>query len=191
MKGPISVEKQRPPRGINAVDTTISPHDGGPCVTPQTIPQTVLFPDSLRQAPRRDVRPPAREFRWRRGPAQGGGARVWVGGGFRPLSGGPAGARKDPAHADGVARPADLRHCLRPSRWQRRRPPRRRPHPQAAARAGPGRWRGVGLVSRRSRGSRTALAPPPSMSWRASWRCGSSSGISAGWTGGRGGSRST
>ena len=26
--------------------------------------------------------------------------------------------------------------------------------------------------SRRSRGSRTALAPPPSMSWRASWRCG-------------------
>ena len=45
--------------------------------------------------------------------------------------------------------------------------------------------------SRRSRGSRTALAGPPSTSWRASWRCGSSSGISAGWTGGRGGSRST
>ena len=61
-------------------------------MTPQTIPQTVLFSGSLRQAPRCHVRPPAREFRWRRRPAQGGRAAVRVGGGLCPLSGSTGGS---------------------------------------------------------------------------------------------------
>ena len=120
----------------------------------------------------------------RRGSAQGGRAAVRVGGGLRPLSGRPAGAREGPAHAGGAARPADLRHCLRPSRW-RRRPPCRRPDPQAVARARPGCGRGAGLAADENGVGRSALYE------LARELCGSSSGISAGWTGGRGGSRST
>ena len=94
----MSVETQKPPRGINGLFTDIYPPRrplrDDPCGTTDC-----RLSGSLRQAPRRDVRPPAREFRWWRCASQGGRARVWVGGGFRPLPGGPAGAWEDPAHA--------------------------------------------------------------------------------------------
>ena len=56
-------------------------------MTPDTITQTVLFPGSVRQAPRRHVQPGTREFRRRRRPAQGGRARVRLGQGVRQVSG--------------------------------------------------------------------------------------------------------
>ena len=97
--------KKEPPRGINGLLTDIT-HHGGPYVTINTIPQTVSFRiSSTSPSSRRSTA--GTRVPMRRRPAQGGGARVWVGGGFRPVSGGPAGAREDPAHAGGVARPAD------------------------------------------------------------------------------------
>ena len=67
--------------------------------------------------------------------------------GVRPVPERQARAGEDSAHARGPDRPAHLRHRLRPSRLQRCRAPRRRPHPQAAARPRPGGGRVTGLAA--------------------------------------------
>ena len=54
---------------------------------------------------------------------------------------------EDSAHARGPDRPAGFRHRVRSSRWQRCRPLGRRSHPQAAARAGPGVRRALGVAT--------------------------------------------
>ena len=81
--------------------------------------------------------------------------------GVRPVSGGLSGAGEDPAHPRGPGQPARLRHRVRSSRLQRCRAPRRRPHPQAAARPRPGGGRVTGLATYafavRERGRRGAL----------------------------------
>ena len=104
-------------------------------------------PGSVRQAAVRQVQPGAGKLRRRGGPAQGGRARVRVGQGVRPVPERQARAGEDSAHARGPDRPAHLRHRLRPSRLQRCRAPRRRPHPQAAARPRPGGGRVTGLAA--------------------------------------------
>ena len=151
-------------------------------MTTSTIPQTVLFPDlfARRTFDRRHARPMAAPSCSRRRSACMGWWRVSPGVWWT------VGSPGRPAHAGGVAR-TDLRHCLRSSRGTRQ-PSRRRPDPQAAARAGSParRWP-------RSRRSLVRERRWPVRPLRAGARagCGSSSGISAGWTGGRGGSRST
>ena len=79
-----------------------------------------------------------------------------------------AGARKSSAHADGVARPADLRHAIDGN--------------DAVADAGcSGGLPVAGEALERSRAFENGVGP----SALYDERCGSSSGISAGWTGGR------
>ena len=66
--------------------------------------------------------------------------------------------------------PAGLRHRVRSSRWQRCRPLGRRPHPQAAARAGPGVRRALGVATH-DLAIRERRAPHPcSTGWGASWQ---------------------
>ena len=110
-------------------------------MTTDTVPQTVLFPDLF-------DKPLVAKFNQEQASSDGGalllkGAeRVYgFGQGVRPVPERQARAGEDSANARGPDRPAHLRHRLRPSRLQRCRAPRRRPHPQAAARprAGGGR----------------------------------------------------
>ncbi len=91
------------------------------------------------------VRPLTGEFRWQCRPAQGGRASVRLGEGVRSVSGRYAWTGEDSAHARGSDWAAGLRHRVRSSRCQRRRPTGRWPDPQAAGRvrrggrhAGPG-----------------------------------------------------
>ena len=136
-------------------------------MTPQTIPQTVLFPDLF-------DKPLVATFDRQHASSDGGAVLLKAAERVYGLLAGFARCLVDRRelgkirHTLTEARPADLRHCLRSSRWQRRRPPRRRPDPQAAARAGPGSGRGVGLAAddlRFENGvGRSALC------WDASWR---------------------
>ena len=116
-------------------------------MTPHTIPQPVLFPDLF-------ATPLVATFDQEHASSDGGAVllkaaeRVYgVGQGVRPVSGRPTRTGEDSAHARGPDRPADLRHRVRSCRWQRCRPLGRRPHPQAAARAGPGVRRGLGVAT--------------------------------------------
>ena len=115
-------------------------------MTPHTIPQTVLFPDLF-------DKPLVATFNQEHASSDGGAVllkaaeRVY---GFvkafaRCLADKRTG--EDSAHARGPDRPAGLRHRVRSSRWQRCRPLGRRPHPQAAARAGPGVRRALGVAT--------------------------------------------
>ena len=116
-------------------------------MTPDTIPQTVLFPDLF-------DKPLVATFNQEHASSDGGAVllkaaerRVWLGQGVRPVSGRQTRTGEDSAHARGPDRPAGLRHRVRSSRWQRCRPLGRRPHPQAAARAGPGVRRALGVAT--------------------------------------------
>ena len=165
-------------------------HHEGPYVTINTIPQTVLFPDLF-------DKPLVATFDRRHASSDGGAVllkaaeRVYglVAGFARCLvdrrEPGRSGTRWRSCSASGSsALPAVIPMATTPTTSPTTR--------STSCCSGGTRWRGRRWPrSRRSRGSRTALAGPPSTSWRASWRCGSSSGISAGWTGGRGASRST
>ena len=172
-------------------------------MTTDTVPQTVLFPDLF-------DKPLFAKFNQEQASSDGGAVllkaaeRVYglVKAFARRLSDkrAPEKIRHTLADPD---RPAHLRHRLRPSRLQRCRAPRRRPHPQAAARPRPGGGRVTGLAAdavavrersrprralRRCRGSRTQPAAARS-TWGASWRRVLSSATAAGW-GGFGVSRS-
>ena len=116
-------------------------------MTPDTIPQSVLFPDLFDKPLVATFNQEHASSDGGRRPAQGGRARVRLGQGVRPVSGRQTRTREDSAHARGPDRPAGLRHRVRSSRWQRCRPLGRRPHPQAAARAGPGVRRALGVAT--------------------------------------------
>ena len=159
-------------------------------MTTDTVTTDCSVPGSVRQATVRQVQPGAGKLRRRGGPAQGGRARVRVGQGrFARCLSDKRAPGEDSAHARGPDRPAHLRHRLRPSRLQRCRAPRRRPHPQAAARPRPGGGRVTGLAADAVAVSRTQPAAARSTTWGASWRRVLSSATAAGW-GGFGASRS-
>ena len=116
-------------------------------MTPDTISQTVLFPDLF-------DKPLLATFDEQHASSDGGGIllkaaeRVYgLVKAFRGMSDRQTRAGEDSAHPRGRDWPADLWHRVRSSGWQRCRPPRRRPHPQAAARAGPGDGRALGVAT--------------------------------------------
>ena len=116
-------------------------------MTPQTIPQPVLFPDLF-------AKPLVATFDQEHASSDGGAVllkaaeRVYgVVKAFARCLADQRAPGEDSAHARGPDRPADLRHRVRSCRWQRCRPLGRRPHPQAAARAGPGVRRGLGVAT--------------------------------------------
>ena len=115
-------------------------------MTPHTIPQTVLFPDlfdkPLVATFNQEHRVPTAAPSCSRRPSA---CMAWSS--VRPVSGRQTRTGEDSAHARGPDRPAGLRHRVRSSRWQRCRPLGRRPHPQAAARAGPGVRRALGVAT--------------------------------------------
>ena len=116
-------------------------------MTTDTVPQTVLFPDLF-------DKPLFAKFNQEQASSDGGAVllkaaeRVYrlVKAFARSLSDKRA-PEKIRHTARGPDRPAHLRHRLRPSRLQRCRAPRRRPHPQAAARPRPGGGRVTGLAA--------------------------------------------
>src|SRR3972149_9888431 len=67
----------------------------------------------LRQTARRDLRPAARELRWRRRLVERRGTPVRIDRWLRTLPGRRSAAREGAAHAPGPAGPADLRPRLR------------------------------------------------------------------------------
>ena len=128
-------------------------------MTPQTIPQTVLFPDLF-------DKPLVATFDRQHASSDGGAVLLKAAERVYGLLAGFARCLVDRSGTRGVARQRIFGIAGNDAR---------RPDPQAAARAGPG-GRGVGLAptSRFENGvGRSAL-----YAWDASWRCGSSSGIS-------------
>ena len=106
-------------------------------MTTDTISQTVLFPDLF-------DKPLLARFDQPHTSSDGGAVLLKAAEkctGWWPGSCAVWSTGANPARCGGTrcppARPADLRHRLRSSRRQRRRVSRRRPHPQAAARARP------------------------------------------------------
>ena len=109
-------------------------------MTPHTMPQTVLFPDLF-------DKPLVATFNQEHASSDGGAVLLKAAERVYGLVKAFARCLADKRDVRGSDRPADLRHRVRSSRWQRCRPLGRRPHPQAAARAGPGVRRALGVAT--------------------------------------------
>ena len=164
---------------------------GGPCVTPDTVSQTVLFPDLF-------DKPLVATFDEQHASSDGGGILLKAAERVYGLVKAFAGCLTD------KRAPEKIRHTLADVIGQRifgiacghpdgndADHARRRPHPQAAARAGPGDGRALGVATDdlAVRERRASHRPLPDGTGVGGLR--RSSGIGSGCTGGRGVSRST